>query len=129
MSMKEIVSKGEDFEVEQVDRGFGSARKSALKVDGSTGDVTMGGKLAVAGKPVLGGDPNLWAVINGRVGAGTVVLAGAKVGDKVSLTFNTGSLAIASAFESTITVAGHIQQTSGSDLSAQSYLVLVVHQS
>lgn len=38
---KEIVSRGEDFVVEQVDRDYLGSRKEALKVDGDSGAITI----------------------------------------------------------------------------------------
>lgn len=51
---KEIVTNGEDFVVEQVDRGFGGARKTVIKVSGLDGSAQLGG-LAVDknGNPIL----------------------------------------------------------------------------
>jgi hypothetical protein len=41
MMSKEIVSDGNDFIVEQVDRSFGGSRKVALSVSGKDGSVLM----------------------------------------------------------------------------------------
>ena len=40
---KELVSYGEDFVVEWVDRGFGGARRVAIQVNGLDGSVNIGG--------------------------------------------------------------------------------------
>lgn len=40
---KEIISRGNPFQVEHVDRGFGGARTMVLEVDGDTGDVEIHG--------------------------------------------------------------------------------------
>lgn len=66
-------------------------------------------------------------VFTGRNGAGACTLTGAKVGDKVVLLANvTDGSEGKAAFESTITVADQIQQSSASDLSAKKFVVLLV---
>jgi len=49
---KEIISNGENFVVEQVDRAFGGARKTVLSIDGSDGSVALGanGSISVDGE-------------------------------------------------------------------------------
>lgn len=67
------------------------------------------------------------AVVTGHNGAGACTLTGAKVGDKVIANVNLSDLADGtSAFETTITVADQIQQSSASDLSTKKYLVQLV---
>lgn len=39
---KELISKGSDFVIEQVDRAYGGARQTVFQVDGSTGAITQG---------------------------------------------------------------------------------------
>lgn len=63
----------------------------------------------------------------GRNGAGAITVTGAAVGDTVVGVCNTtdgGSGA--SAFETTVTVANQIQQSSASDLSTKKYTVVLV---
>jgi hypothetical protein len=70
------------------------------------------------------------AVAAGSDGAGPVTVAGAVVGDNVEMVINLSSPADASAdFESTVSVAGQVQQTSASNLSASTFLFLVQPQS
>lgn len=51
---KEIVSTGNDFTVEQVDRGYGGARKTALQVAGADGGLTAAGPVGLGGLLALG---------------------------------------------------------------------------
>jgi hypothetical protein len=70
------------------------------------------------------------AVAAGHNGAGAVTVAGAVVGDLVEIVVCLNTPADASAsFESTVSVAGQVQQTSGSNLSANTYLFCVKPQS
>lgn len=70
--------------------------------------------------------PYLSKVVSGVAAAGPVTLTGARVGDKVLGVANiTDGADGASAFESTITVADQIQQSSASDLHTKAYLVQV----
>lgn len=54
---KEIASKGDDFQVDQLDRGFAGGRQVALKVDGTTGTVSMANAALLAGKVMGFGNP------------------------------------------------------------------------
>ncbi len=71
----------------------------------------------------------------GRNGAGAITVTGTKVGDLVvgALGYVTGTGAITalsnSSFESVVTVADQIQQSSGSNLTANTYVFLVQPQS
>lgn len=66
-------------------------------------------------------------VCTGRNGAGACTLTGAKVGDKVIGNINLTDAADAKAsFETTITVADQIQQSSASDLSTKKFAVTLV---
>jgi hypothetical protein len=66
------------------------------------------------------------AVFTGLSAAGSIVFAGAVVGDSVEIVVGLSTPGDASAsFETTISVAGHIQQTSASNLSAVTYLGFV----
>ena len=70
-----------------------------------------------------------WTFV-GHSGAGACTLTGAKVGDVVaSITGEaTGTAGDQSAkFESTISVADQIQQSSATDLSANVYMVRLIH--
>ena len=62
----------------------------------------------------------------GRDGAGAITLTGAAVGDKVLGVAGISTVGNAAAsFESTITVANQIQQSSASNLSTVTYLVIL----
>lgn len=120
---KYIAQEGEDFVVEQVSRTTSATRVTALKVDGATGVTSIGGLTVATAAQFLP------AVVTGLAAAGSIVLAGADVGDKVVMVTNLTTPANASTlFETTITVAGHIQQTSATDLSASKFQVLVLMQ-
>lgn len=124
MSMKDRISEGEGFEVEQVSRRTGAKVISAFKIDGKTGAVTTNKK------PVLAGNPFVAGVTLGSNGAASIVLANAAVGDKVVMLVDlTDATDGSGSFEATISVAGHIAQTSVSDLSAKKFMILLVHQS
>jgi phage terminase large subunit-like protein len=70
------------------------------------------------------------AVAAGSNGAGAITVAGAAVGDNVEIVVNLSTPADASAsFESTVSVAGQVQQTSASNLSGSTYLFCVQPQS
>lgn len=75
--------------------------------------------------------PNAIKVVSaGVAAAGPVAIAGAVVGDNVEIVVCLNTPADASAnFESTVSVAGQVQQTSGSNLSANTYLFCVQPQS
>ena len=67
------------------------------------------------------------ALVKGRNGAGAIPLGGVQVGDRVIDMRNvttTGSEA--SSFESTISIAGQIQQTSASNLSGNEYWAITI---
>jgi hypothetical protein len=64
---------------------------------------------------------------NGNSGAGACVLPGPQVGDTVVGVINLATRGSeASSFETTISKAGQIQQTSASSLSANQYLAFTV---
>lgn len=63
-------------------------------------------------------------VFSGRLAAGAIALPGALVGDKVGGVLNlTGAADASGSFESTITVAGQIQQSNAGDLTANKYAI------
>ena len=68
-----------------------------------------------------------FAMVTGKNGAGACTMTGAKVGDKVicAISWTDGTDA-GSVFESTITVADQIQQSSASDLHTKAYLIGLV---
>lgn len=82
--------------------------------------------LVFDGVPVLSTRPDIVAVAVGSNGAGAITVAGAVVGDTVTAAVNLTTPAVASAsFESTVSVAGQVQQTSASNLSGSTFLFLV----
>lgn len=79
---------------------------------------------AGTGAPVASGYPVAKAITSGA-GAGSLVFAGVSVGDKVlSVTDLSTDADVSSSFETTISIAGHLQQT----VSTTSHQVLVVTQ-
>jgi hypothetical protein len=61
-------------------------------------------------------------LIKGRNGAGAIPLPGARGSDQIVGVFNNGTGVNESAsFETSVSVAGQIQQTSGSNLSGNEY--------
>jgi hypothetical protein len=72
-------------------------------------------------------DSILFLGYTGKNGAGACTCTGARVGDKVAGTVNmTDGGTASSLFESTITVANQIQQSSATDLSAKKFSVLLL---
>lgn len=65
------------------------------------------------------------AVAAGLNGAGGVAIASAKVGDNVEMVLQSTFTDASASFESTVSVAGQVQQTSASNLSGNTYLFLV----
>lgn len=82
--------------------------------------------LVFDGVPVLSTRPDIVAVAVGSNGAGAITVAGAVVGDTVTAAVNLTTPAVASSsFESTVSVAGQVQQTSASNLSGSTFHFLV----
>jgi hypothetical protein len=135
---RELVTSGNPITWAFLDRSFGGRAVELLKVSATDGTVQWSSKhdfaggLTKAGAPVLAGNPLLIKLAAGHNGAFSVVLAGVKVGDKVASVMDlTAAPAVdqSAHFETTITVAGHIQQLN-TDLSASTALqVTVVKQS
>lgn len=94
---------------------------------GVAGDISAGGPFAllVEGKVVATTRSIIAKVATSLSGAGAVTLTGTVVGDKViSVTDLSGDSDVTADFESTITVAGQIQQT----VSTSGHAVFVVVQ-
>lgn len=94
--------------------------------------VTFSAGANKAGATILAGNPFLVAQVTGHNGAGAVTVAGAVVGDKVlSVVDMTAAPAanVSADFESTISVAGQIQQTSTDLHLSTALIVTVIHQS
>ncbi len=73
--------------------------------------------------------PQVYPATFARKGAGAIPLPAAAVGDAVIDVRNitAPSTSASSSFESTISKAGQIQQTSASDLSANEYWFILLH--
>lgn len=148
--IQSIVSLGEPYLISFWDRKFGGKKSVALRVadgSGSGGGSAAGGTVEIApdglgvvlgnattGKVTVNGALNLPSTAFivktelGNNGAGSLALTGTKVGDKVlNVTNITTPGDVTSSFESTITVAGHIQQSSATDLSAKQLLFVILH--
>ncbi len=117
-------------------RTYGGRAIQTAKISDVDGSWSFGtaadfaGGLTKAGAPVLAGAPFVLLAHVGRNGAGAVTVAGVKVGDKVVSVTNLSVPAdLTSSFESTVTVAGQVQQSSATDLSAVVCLFYVVKQS
>jgi hypothetical protein len=176
-----IADNGDDFVVQQLDRGYNGKLTEAFKVDGKTGTVTVAGQtisssgvigstgavtattiaasstLAVTGASTLTGNTTVGGTLGvtgattlpaattiggktpdtgsyysvvqaGKNGAGALTLTGTLVGDKVVAVANlTTPGDLQSSFETTITVAGQIQQSSATDLSVKQCLFILHH--
>lgn len=98
--------------------------------NGDTITVGSGGTLDAASGVVKIPRPRVLAAA-GRNGAGAVTLTGAVVGDRVDVVIGAptagGALSAAgqAAFESVITVADQIQQSSASNLSSNTYIFVL----
>lgn len=80
----------------------------------------------VVGSTRTGAAP-LLAVATGPNGAGGATVTGALIGDTVTLVLQSGSpfSDASSSFETTVTVAGQVQQTGSSNLSGNTYLFIL----
>ena len=104
-----------------------------------TGNTTVGGTLGVTGATTLpaattigGKTPmtgSVYSVVQaGKNGAGALTLTGALVGDTVVGIANlTTPGDLKSSFEATVSVAGQIQQSSATDLSAKQCFFILQH--
>lgn len=117
-------------------RTFGGRATQIGKISDKDGSWSFGtaadfaGGLTKAGASVLAGNPFLVVSQAGAAAAGSLILAGAVIGDKVmAVTDLTTPLDRTAGFESTITVAGHIQQSTATDLSAKVCQFILIHQS
>ena len=97
----------------------------------TTGNVGVGGNLTVTGTTTLAGKTpmtgKVYSIVqDGRNGAGALTLTGAKVGDTVvAIADLTTPGDLQSSFETTVSVAGQIQQSSASNLSAVEILFVL----
>lgn len=99
---------------------------------GITGDgqASVSSALVLDGVPVATTRAEIVVCQLGRNGAGTLALAGAVVGDNVVNVTNISTPGdVTASFESTITVAGQIQQSAATNLSAAQLIFSVAPQS
>lgn len=134
-----IVSQGEPFTVDYLNRAFGNRKTRLVTVDDMTGEITLGNTgfdVALKGAVDLSGADSVTLpasafVVKTQVGLsapGSLALSGVSVGDQVVAVTNLTTPGSATAdFESTISVAGHIHQTAGGDLSAKELQFIVLH--
>lgn len=116
MSFKETVSEGEDVVITQHSRKFGTQPVELFKANGTTGVVT------------LKAHPYLQLAVHGVAAAGPVSFPGARVGSLVASVTNLTAPGNATGiFETVISVANQIQQTTAVDESAVVFLVLLAN--
>jgi hypothetical protein len=116
----------------QSQRGYRPGAASAASVSTAATNAANATNLTTGAVPHARIDSGqvVTGVVSGVASAGAITLAGAKVGDKVVRAVNlTDSSDARSSFEATITSAGHIQQSSGSDLSAKKFDIELLSQS
>lgn len=138
---KEQVSSGESFQVTVLDRAYSGKETAAFTVHGGNLANPVTGVAATAigtiemnapvvnlnGSPVISQASIYTLVVNGVAAAGPITAAGTKVGDKIVQAMNeTDSLNGAANFETTISVAGQIQQLSASNLTTKLFSILLV---
>lgn len=101
-----------------------------VSIHGKRLGIDADGNLLLDGVVVAGTRSTITTVVTGLSAAGSIALTGAAIGDVVTSVINLSTPADDSSdFESAITVAGHIQQTSATDLSASKFLVSLVPRS
>jgi hypothetical protein len=134
-----IVSQGEPFTVDFLNRAFGNRKTRLVTIDDMTGEITLGFTgfdVALLGAVDLSGAdsvklPATAFIIksqDGLAAPGSLALAGAAVGDQVLAVTNVTTPGdVTTDFEATISVAGHIQQTGGGDLHLQVLQFIVLH--
>jgi hypothetical protein len=124
-----IATKGDDLLVQYLDRSYGKGPVSAFKVSGDDGSVTLpnGSVISPTTSAVMTG--SMYSVVQaGKSAAGSLTLTGTLVGDKVIAVANlTAPADLQAGFETVITVAGKIQQSSATDLSTTQILFVLQH--
>jgi hypothetical protein len=118
MAFKDIVSHGEDTVIEQVDRAYLGKRKAVFFANGTTGLVGLEGKDLSVLQRMTG--------FTGVAAAGPATLTGALKGDVVLGIVDLAGGDASADFESTISVAGEIQQSSSTDLHTHHFIVLLL---
>ena len=124
----ETVSNGEDFVVKYLDRTFGKG--PAVDVLRISGSPKTPGAMTLGGQPVQAFTKLLQGYAVGLASAGSMVLAGTKVGDKVVQVLETTTpfSDVTADFEKTVSVAGHVAQTTA-DLHLFTLHVTIAQQS
>lgn len=100
-------------------------RRLGIRGDGGGGS---NGVLALDGVAIgsTRSGPNALKVLSaGAAAAGAVTIAGALVGDHVEAVIKSDFTDATSSFETIVTVAGQVQQTSASNLSGSTFLFFV----
>ena len=73
--------------------------------------------------------PPLVVLAAGSNGAGAITVAGAKIGDLVtSFNFTDGLTTVANTFEAVVSVDGQVQQGSGTNFSAKTFVFILYPQ-
>lgn len=108
-------------------------RRIGIRGDGANPSATPGDVLVLDGVAVgatRSGPNAIKVVATASNGVGAVTVAGTLVGDHVELVLNlTDATDATSSFESTVSVAGQVQQTSASDLHLKTCVFFVQPQS
>lgn len=124
---KYIATQGDDFVIEHLDRGFGGGRTESLKVDGTTGAVSLQGKELTGAQTIAGdlevtGDiavDNLDVTTDATVG-GNLDVTGDVSADNLDVTTDAavgGDLAVTGNTElATADVSGDVTLAAGADL-------------
>jgi hypothetical protein len=115
-----ITTNGDEFVVQALDRSYKGKTAEVFKVD-KNGVTTVAGKVPYTG--------SIYSVVQvGRATAGGLTLTGALIGDQVEAIANlTTPGDLQSSFETVVTVAGQLQQSTATDLSAKQILFILNH--
>lgn len=100
-------------------------RRLGIRGDGGLGQNAVLALDGVAVGSTRSGPNPLKVLAAGSNGAGAVTIAGALVGDHVEAVIKSDFTDATASFETTVTVAGQVQQTSASNLSGSTFLFLV----
>lgn len=121
-----VLDKNNSFGSAQASVVYGASNITITNSTGQTWPVGAVLDVQLGYWNVSGGmSPTLFSAFTGAAAAGACTLAGAVVGQRVLGVVQTNGTVASSSFEGVITVAGQIQQTSASNLSANTYLVIL----
>ncbi len=104
-------------------------RRFGVTGDAYSTDTSLAVLDGVAVGSTRSGPNAIKVVAAGVAAAGAVAIAGAAVGDNVELVLQSTFVDASADFESTVSVAGQVQQTSAANLSADTFLFLIQPQS